>query len=76
MSYYNKDELIELENKVTALTEINHLQSEENKQLAEDKAELVGALKTAISWLAVDGQWEGSPLQFQFNKLLEKHKCD
>ena len=49
MSYYNKDELIELENKVTALTKINRLQSEENKRLSEDNAKLREALQGLVA---------------------------
>ena len=44
MSYYNQEELIELENKVAALTEINRLQSEECKQLQQDNAKLREAI--------------------------------
>ena len=39
----------ELVGKVEALTEINRLQSEENKQLQQDKAELVEALRSQIN---------------------------
>ena len=66
----------ELVGKVEALTEINRLQSEENKQLQQDKAELVEAFKECYEWL--DGQLT-SEYQFELDKfkaVLEKHKCD
>ena len=52
------------------------MQEEENKQLQQDKAELVEAFKECYEWL--DGQLT-SEYQFELDKfkaVLEKRKCD
>ena len=62
-----------------ALTEINRLQSEENKQLQQDKAELLKALE--VSTRAWDQYFKNGEM-FDYDEyesheeLLEKHKCD
>ena len=64
---------------VIALTEINRLQSEECKQLQQDKAELLKALE--VSTRAWDQYFKNGEM-FDYDeyesheKLLEKHKCD
>ena len=69
-----------------ALTEINRLQSEECKQLQQDKAELREALKALVKveherggTLGVSGSFNYPVPEGVFikaKKLLEKHKCD
>ena len=64
---------------VVALTEINRLQSEECKQLQQDKAELLKALE--VSTRAWDQYFKNGEM-FDYDEyesheeLLEKHKCD
>lgn len=74
---------LEVVKHIEALTEINRLQSEENKQLAEDKAELVDALSkiTKVAGDTGTGSTLGDmdeALQIIHDVakgLLEKHKC-
>ena len=84
MSYYNQEELVELENKVTSLTEHSRLLQLENEQLAKDKAELVEALEVMVISYSEKDSYDNSPLPVNEQDadmamvidLLEKHKCD
>ena len=84
MNYYNQEELVELENKVTALTEHNRLLQLENEQLAKDKAELVEALEVMVISYSEKDSYDNSPLPVNEQDadmamvidLLEKNKCD
>ena len=79
-----KEVVASVGSKLTALTEINRLQSEENKQLQQDKAELVEALKALVKveherggTLGVSGSFNYPVPEGVFikaKKLLEKHK--
>ena len=72
---------IEMDNKITALTEINRLQSEECNQLQQDKAELreaISLVNIAKNMSNITG-WD-KVLECLIIKdakaLLEKHKCN
>jgi len=59
MSYYNQEELIELENKVTALTEHLRLKELECQQLADDNANLRYVLEMMTAFYGASLKDEG-----------------
>jgi L-serine deaminase len=79
MSYYNQEELIELENKVTALTEHLRLKELECQQLADAKAGLRYVLEMMTAFYGASLKDEGIDPESSINyteakRLLEQTK--